>query len=139
MLTRYPTNQCVGQCNATVQMAPAAINRNPASDSDETDPAAIAAPSPTTAPDEQDGVAQPDRHAEPGEGPERRRVDPPDLLRVAVDEQPVGLHARDQPPEPERLEVGVPGLDGSLDPVEVGGEVGGRTYGRFSHSACSPP
>jgi len=66
-------------------------------------------------------------------------VDDPAMARAAVVPTDSGHDARDQPPEPERLEVGVPGRHGGLDPVQVGGEVDGRTYGRFSHSASSPP
>ena len=40
----------MGQCSVTVQMAPAAINKNPASVSDDTDRATIAAARPTAAP-----------------------------------------------------------------------------------------
>ena len=94
---------------------------------------------PDHGPREQDGVPHPDGHPEPREPPERRRVDAADLIGVPADQHPVRLDLRDDAPEPQGLEIGVPGLHGGLDPVEVTGEIRRCSYRCFSHSACSPP
>ncbi len=135
-----PTNQCVGLCNATVHMAPAAISRSPGSvPRTPRVGAAIAAARPITAPLNRIVFPAQTGMRKRANFRNAARVDAPDLVRVAVHQHPVGLHLRDDPPEPERLEIGVPGQHGGLDTVQIAGEIHRCSCPRFSHSACSPP
>ncbi len=126
-----PTSQCVGECTEIDQIAPAAIRARPFHSGVCQTKAAPTANAPTTVPTTSRALPSQTGSPQAHPGPERGRVDAADLVGVLVDEEAIELDALHHRPEPEGLQIGVPGRHGGLDAVEIGADLA-RTLRRRS-------
>ena len=100
--------------------APRRSTPGPASSSESVVRANATATAPTSVPSRSTAFPNHTGHAEPRPRLERLPVDPARVLGPVVGEDRVRLDPGQQAPEPERPQVGLAGVDGGLDALEIG-------------------